>query len=155
MIRHSIKLLLFVVVAPLAVSSALAQGWPFPAKTPNTPVKCPATAVPCAKGPDKLTAAYSDPIKTFTGRFLDSQSTKEWQNNPRRSLRARLSRIAPEFNRAVIFTTNDRTPHGFPEPLLCPQGETRKSLQLYYYTAGRPASEQSATHGTIFHPRPS
>lgn len=64
-----------------------------------------------------------------------------------------VRRIAPEFNRAVIFTTNDRTPHGFPEPLLCPEGETRKSLQLYYYTAGRPPSEQSAPHGTLFHAR--
>lgn len=64
-------------------------------------------------------------------------------------------RIAPEFNRAVIFTTNDRTPHGFPEPLCCPEGETRKSLQLYYYTAGRPPSEQSAPHGTLFQVRSS
>ena len=65
-----------------------------------------------------------------------------------------VRRIEPAFNRAVIFTTTDRTPHGFPEPLRCPAGETRKSLQLYYYTAGRPASEQSAPHGTLFHARP-
>jgi len=45
--RHSIKLLLFVAVAPLVVSSALAQGWPRMAKTQNTPVVCPATTPAC------------------------------------------------------------------------------------------------------------
>lgn len=38
-----------------------------------------------------------------------------------------------DLNRAVIFSTPGAR-HGFPEPLRCPEGQSRKSLQLYYYT---------------------
>jgi hypothetical protein len=58
--------------------------------------------------------------------------------------------IEPRFNRAVVFPSTDRTLHGFPAPLRCPPDVTRKSLQLYYYTATRPAGEADSVHGTIF-----
>ena len=64
-------------------------------------------------------------------------------------------KILPIFNRLVIFTTPDFTYHGHPEPLTCPEGWTRKSLALYYYTNGRPAEEISGkAHSTIFQARP-
>lgn len=47
-------------------------------------------------------------------------------------------RIAPTFNRAVIFETSDTSYHGHPDPLRCPEGRTRKSLALYYYRALKP-----------------
>lgn len=59
-------------------------------------------------------------------------------------------RIAPLFNRTVIFSTTDTSFHGHPHPLMSPEGVTRKSVSLYYYTAGRPAEERSAPHDTIF-----
>lgn len=59
-------------------------------------------------------------------------------------------RIAPVFNRTVVFSTTDTSFHGHPHPLLSPPGVTRKSVSLYYYTAGRPREEQSAPHDTIF-----
>ena len=59
-------------------------------------------------------------------------------------------RIAPLFNRTVIFSTTDTSFHGHPHPLTCPPGVTRKSVSLYYYTAGRPEEERSAPHDTIF-----
>lgn len=58
--------------------------------------------------------------------------------------------IAPLFNRTVIFSTTDTSFHGHPQPLATPPGVTRKSVSLYYYTAGRPAEEQSEPHDTIF-----
>ena len=64
-------------------------------------------------------------------------------------------KILPIFNRLVIFSTTDFTYHGHPEPLTCPEGWTRKSLALYYYTNGRPAEEISGkAHSTIFQARP-
>lgn len=42
--------------------------------------------------------------------------------------------IAPAFNRLVIFLTDGQSLHGHPAPLRCPEGVTRKSLALYYYT---------------------
>jgi Rps23 Pro-64 3,4-dihydroxylase Tpa1-like proline 4-hydroxylase len=59
-------------------------------------------------------------------------------------------RIAPAFNRTVIFSTTDTSFHGHPHPLASPAGVTRKSVSLYYYTAGRPEEERSAAHDTIF-----
>jgi len=65
-----------------------------------------------------------------------------------------VRRIAPIANRAVLFATNDRTPHGFPDALACPPGETRKTIQLYYYTSARPQPEKAAPHRTLFRHRP-
>ncbi len=56
-------------------------------------------------------------------------------------------RIAPVFNRTVIFSTSDTSFHGHPHPLQSPEGVTRKSVSLYYYTAG---ATVSVPHDTIF-----
>jgi hypothetical protein len=45
-----------------------------------------------------------------------------------------LAKYPSFFNHAVIFNTDDRALHGFPEPLQCPERTTRNSLALYYYT---------------------
>lgn len=63
-------------------------------------------------------------------------------------------RIAPLFNRMVIFNTTDFANHGHPDPLACPADRQRRSLALYYYSKGRPASEVAASHTTIFKRRP-
>jgi 2OG-Fe(II) oxygenase superfamily len=63
-------------------------------------------------------------------------------------------KILPAFNRCVIFSTTDWAYHGHPEPLLCPEEMTRKSLALYYYSNGRPAEERSAEHTTLYQYRP-
>ncbi|HEY4640243.1 MAG TPA: 2OG-Fe(II) oxygenase [Thermoanaerobaculia bacterium] len=65
-------------------------------------------------------------------------------------MRSCRKRILPLFNRTVVFSTSDRSYHGHPHPLTSPAGVTRKSVSLYYYTAGRPESERSAPHDTIF-----
>jgi Rps23 Pro-64 3,4-dihydroxylase Tpa1-like proline 4-hydroxylase len=44
------------------------------------------------------------------------------------------ARILPVFNRCVIFTTSETSYHGHPDPLTCPEGMTRKSVALYYYS---------------------
>jgi len=59
-------------------------------------------------------------------------------------------KIAPLFNRAVVFSTTDWSYHGHPHPLACPEGNSRKSLSFYYYTNGRPEAERSPDHDTIF-----
>jgi Rps23 Pro-64 3,4-dihydroxylase Tpa1-like proline 4-hydroxylase len=59
-------------------------------------------------------------------------------------------KILPVFNRTVIFSTTDTSFHGHPHPLTAPEGMSRKSVSLYYYTAGRPEAERSAPHDTLF-----
>ncbi|HJT18017.1 MAG TPA: 2OG-Fe(II) oxygenase, partial [Thermoanaerobaculia bacterium] len=61
-----------------------------------------------------------------------------------------VKKILPLFNRTVVFSTTDTSFHGHPHPLTSPPGVTRKSVSLYYYTAGRPQDERSSAHDTIF-----
>ncbi len=41
--------------------------------------------------------------------------------------------VEPAFNRAVLFYTRSKSFHGHPHKLACPEGETRKSIALYYF----------------------
>jgi hypothetical protein len=63
-------------------------------------------------------------------------------------------RIMPVFNRMVIFDTTDFSYHGHPDRLACPEGNSRKSLALYYFSNGRPAKEVKPGHITQFRFRP-
>ncbi len=74
-----------------------------------------------------------------------------WDEQMTRCVRS----ILPVFNRCVIFNTNNVSYHGHPDRLKCPPGMTRKSMAIYYYTDGRPASADERDHGTIWRERPS
>ncbi len=50
-------------------------------------------------------------------------------------------KIFPLFNTMVIFSTNDFSNHGHPEPINCPKDISRKSIALYYFSKGRPESD--------------
>jgi hypothetical protein len=66
-----------------------------------------------------------------------------------------VERILPIYNRMVVFSITDWAFHGHPEPLACPEGMTRKSIALYYYTNGRPPGETRAgKRSTLFMQRP-
>lgn len=72
-----------------------------------------------------------------------------------RDMRGAAVRIAPVFNRTVIFNTTSFSFHGQPEPVLGPAGIVRRSVALYYYTNGRPDGEISERdHSTLWQSRP-
>jgi Rps23 Pro-64 3,4-dihydroxylase Tpa1-like proline 4-hydroxylase len=50
-------------------------------------------------------------------------------------------RVEPLFNRLVVFNTNDHSFHGQPDPHAFPDGNSRKSIAMYYYSKGRPEHE--------------
>lgn len=67
-----------------------------------------------------------------------------------------IKKVAPLFNRLVIFDTNDYSYHGLPDPLNFPEDEVRKSIILYYYTKdSRPSSQISvaAPHSALWKKR--
>jgi 2OG-Fe(II) oxygenase superfamily len=66
-----------------------------------------------------------------------------------------VQRILPIYNRTVIFSITDWAYHGHPEPLTCPEGMTRKSIALYYFSNGRPPGEtMEGKESTLFMQRP-
>jgi Rps23 Pro-64 3,4-dihydroxylase Tpa1-like proline 4-hydroxylase len=71
-----------------------------------------------------------------------------------RDMERRGQKVAPLFNRLVVFNTTDSSWHGHPEPLACPQGRSRKSLALYYYTLAPAEGRVGADHSTVFRRRP-
>jgi Rps23 Pro-64 3,4-dihydroxylase Tpa1-like proline 4-hydroxylase len=63
------------------------------------------------------------------------------------------AKVLPVFNRVMVFGTTDFTYHGHPDPLQCPEGVTRRSLALYYFSNGRPSEEITGEHSTLFRAR--
>ena len=64
-----------------------------------------------------------------------------------------LKRIAPVFNRCVIFSTSAQSFHGHPLPVSVPEGIFRRSVALYYFSNGR-SDQADVTHNTIFKSMP-
>ena len=68
--------------------------------------------------------------------YLSSDYEKSWGGNlelwDHKSKRL-IESISPEFNRCVIFATDNKSYHGHPNPLNCPENSARRSLALYYY----------------------
>ncbi len=90
--------------------------------------------------------------------YLNSEWKDEWDGNLElwdRTMSHCVRSIAPARNRCVIFSTTDVAYHGHPRALSCPEGTSRKSLALYYYTTTRPAEELSRPHSTLYQRVPS
>lgn len=58
-----------------------------------------------------------------------------------------IKRVAPLFNRLVVFDTHDFSFHGLPEPVNFPENDPRRSIILYYYTKEPRPSSQVAVDG--------
>lgn len=71
------------------------------------------------------------------GGFLELWST---------DMKERVQNIMPSFNRAVIFNTDKDSYHGLPDPIKCPEDETRKSIALYYFTEEKNYVKQSTDY---------
>jgi len=67
-------------------------------------------------------------------------------------MRSCVAKYSPLFNHALIFNTNEKSLHGFPEPLDCPEGVSRKSVALYYYTIEQ--DSRSTPRSTDYRARP-
>ena len=71
-----------------------------------------------------------------------------------RKMTQRVKSVAPIFNRCVIFNTDADSYHGHPDPLTTPDGLTRRSMALYYYTASREIYKEVPSTGTLYQARP-
>lgn len=75
-----------------------------------------------------------------------------WEKSTEGKMTRCVAKYPPLLNHALIFTTNERSLHGFPDPLTCPEGQSRKSLALYYYT--EEGDKQSTGQSTDYFARP-
>ena len=86
--------------------------------------------------------------------YLNKSWKEEWGGNLElyspNNLQEPVVKVTPEFNRCVIFNTTSYTYHGHPEVISCPEGISRKSIALYYFSTGRPKSEVSEKHSTMW-----
>ena len=71
-----------------------------------------------------------------------------WDSQMRRC----VAKVPPLYNHVVIFNTDEKSFHGFPDPLSCPEGVSRNSLALYYYTIDRNSSPRQRS--TNYRARP-
>ncbi|MDB9880172.1 2OG-Fe(II) oxygenase [Pseudomonadales bacterium] len=55
-----------------------------------------------------------------------------------------VKKVAPLFNRLIIFHTHDYSYHGLPDPINFPSEEFRRSVILYYYTKQERPPEESS-----------
>jgi len=79
-------------------------------------------------------------------------SLELWEKSRGGKMTRCVAKYPPLLNHAIIFTTDEKSLHGFPDPLTCPQGCWRKSLALYYYAAE--TDEEFAPHSTDYFARP-
>ena len=63
-----------------------------------------------------------------------------------KDMKRAFEKVLPVFNRCVIFDTNTDSFHGHPHPLACPEGTTRKSIALYYFTEEKQSPVKVATN---------
>ncbi|MDA7714074.1 2OG-Fe(II) oxygenase [Candidatus Pelagibacter sp.] len=70
--------------------------------------------------------------KNYYGGYLEL-----WNRNMTKCIK----KVMPTFNTMVIFSTNDFTNHGHPNPLRCPKTISRRSIATYYFSKGRPRKE--------------
>lgn len=65
-----------------------------------------------------------------------------------------VHKIAPIFNRMIIFRITDDAFHGHPNAWSAPINIPRLSFALYYYTKDRPQEEKAPFHWALWQMRP-
>jgi Rps23 Pro-64 3,4-dihydroxylase Tpa1-like proline 4-hydroxylase len=80
----------------------------------------------------------------------DLQLWEGYKENGKHVLVKMQQKIYPIFNRLVIFSTSEKSYHGHPEPMECPEDVTRNSMALYYYTKERPENDRYDPHSTTY-----
>jgi hypothetical protein len=87
--------------------------------------------------------------------YLNKDWQPEWGGSFEiwdREMTHKVESFTPVFNRMVCFSTSSDSWHGNPEPVNHPEGQSRKSIALYYYTATWDGTRRK--HTTLFRPRP-
>lgn len=108
-----------------------------------------------------------DPVRKWHRRlnlliYLNTEWDLAWgggielHSDPRDWEHDQVKAFNCEFNRAVVFETNEHSWHGF-RRIRLPEGKkklSRKCISVYLYTKTRPREEVAPPHGTFYVQRP-
>ena len=87
--------------------------------------------------------------------YLNKDWCEEWGGSFEiwdKEMKGKVKNFVPIFNRMVTFSTTSDSFHGNPSVVNQPDGRSRFSIALYYYTATWDDTRKS--HSTLFRPRP-
>jgi Rps23 Pro-64 3,4-dihydroxylase Tpa1-like proline 4-hydroxylase/glycosyltransferase involved in cell wall biosynthesis len=90
--------------------------------------------------------------------YLNKDWNKEWGGSLQlwnNDMTTMVQDIQPFFNRVVIFNTGGDTYHGHPHDLNTPEGVSRISLALYYYTKENPDTDENNVTSAVWKDVPS
>lgn len=85
--------------------------------------------------------------------YLNPTWEQEWGGDLElwdREMQQRVASVTPVGNRMLLFSTDEHSYHGHPDPLCTPEGVARQSLALYYFTE----EENPLAKATDYRPRP-
>ena len=85
--------------------------------------------------------------------YLNPTWESEWGGDLElwdRSMSRCVAKVAPIGNRMLLFSTDEHSYHGHPDPLRTPEGVARQSLALYYFTE----ESNPLAKATDYRPRP-
>ena len=89
--------------------------------------------------------------------YLNPEWNDDWKGQLElwsRDMKQCVQRVSPLLNRCVVFNTEADTWHGHPDALETPDGVSRKSIALYYYTASREVYAEVPSRSTMYVARP-
>lgn len=85
--------------------------------------------------------------------YLNSHWEKEWGGELKFNdfyNDKTVQSVEPLFNRAIIWRYHKRGFHGFPEPLRCPSGESRKTFRLFFYVSEANPKADDRPHRSLY-----
>lgn len=89
--------------------------------------------------------------------YLNKDWNDDWKGQLElwsRDMKQCVQRVSPVLNRCVVFNTEADTWHGHPDALETPDGVSRKSIALYYYTASQQVYSETPSRSTMYAARP-
>lgn len=61
-----------------------------------------------------------------------------------------LSKTVPKLGNLLIWSYHNLAYHGYPEPMSCPEGESRKGLRLFYYVSNSTHDPENPPHRSLY-----
>ncbi len=61
-----------------------------------------------------------------------------------------LSSIKPDWGNMLVWNYHNLVYHGYPEPITCPENESRKGMRLFYYQSRSKPDAENPPHRSLY-----